>query len=140
VAKILDTRQLVINRGAADGVQVGMRFAVLDPGSAEVIDPDTNQPLGELPRPKVQVEVVRVEGRFSVARTFKSRRVNVGGVGGLTAFGGIFDAPRFETQYETFKIDDAASQPLDERDSFVKVGDPVEQILSGEESPPSQLD
>src|SRR4051812_26924278 len=81
VARILNARELAINRGAAHGVQEGMRFAVLDDSGEDIQDPDTGEILGSVVRQKVDVEVFSVQDQLSLARTFKSRRVNVGGAG-----------------------------------------------------------
>ena len=37
--------------------------------------------------------------------------------------------PNWETKYETLKTDEKTWEDLDERESFVKVGDPVVQVL-----------
>ena len=79
VARILDTRNLVINLGATHGVVVGMYFDVLDPKGEDIRDPDTHEILGSLERPKVRVQIVKTEDRISVASTFKKKTVNVGG-------------------------------------------------------------
>lgn len=70
VAAVLNTRELVINRGADAGVTVGTKFAVL--GAQEVTDPDTNRPLGSLHREKIRVEVVEVQDNMAVARTYET--------------------------------------------------------------------
>lgn len=74
VAKILNSREIVINKGAADGVKTGMRFNVQEQETA-IMDPDSKENLGQLMRPKISVEVMDVESRFSVARTFETYRV-----------------------------------------------------------------
>ena len=64
VARILNARELVINRGTEHGVEIGMRFEVLDPKSEDVADPDTGEVIGSVYRPKVNVEVVFLEPRM----------------------------------------------------------------------------
>lgn len=133
VAQILNERELVINRGSCDGVALGMKFAVLDPRGQDIKDPDTGDPLGSLHRPKVEVQVTRVEERLAVARTFKYREVNVGGRGldsaALGGVAGIFAPPKYVRKYDTFRSEDALWKDLPEDESYVKLGDPVEQIL-----------
>ena len=134
VARILSSRELVINRGTDDGVSVGMRFAVLDPAGENIHDPATNEILGSLQRPKVQVEVTQAGPRISVAKTYRFSEVNVGGTGtslGFLTMGSIarqLVPPRFEKRYETLKTKDANPEPLSEEESIVKVGDPVVEI------------
>ena len=47
----------------------------------------------------------------------------------------LFQAPTWETRYETLKSTGAfesTSEDLDEKDSYVSVGDPVVQVIDGE--------
>ena len=74
VAKILNSREIVINKGADDGVKTGMRFDIQE---QEIIitDPDSKENLGRLIHPKISVQIMDVEPRFSIARTFETFRV-----------------------------------------------------------------
>ena len=58
VAAILTLREPIINRGSADGVQIGMRFAVLNSQGVDVKDPDTGELLGS-------TEIVKTVVRLS---------------------------------------------------------------------------
>lgn len=134
VARILTSRQLAMNIGKADGVAVGMEFNVLDPKGEAIEDPDSREVLGSLNRTKVRVKVVQVEDRISVAETFKSRRVNVGGVGpslglGMTGLARLLMPPVWVDRDVTLKTTEKTWEDLDESESFVKTGDPVVQIL-----------
>ena len=71
IAKILNTRELVLNRGFDDGVAVDMEFAVLEP-RLSIIDPDTQEPLGDLEREKIRVRVFETYPKFSLARTYET--------------------------------------------------------------------
>ena len=71
IAKILNTRELILNRGSDDGVTVDMQFVVLEP-RMDIIDPETNEPLGELEREKIRVRVFETHPKFSLARTFET--------------------------------------------------------------------
>lgn len=135
VARVLNSRELVINRGRVNGVKNGMRFAILESSGGVIEDPDTGEELGTVQRPKIQVEVSQVGERASIARTYRSRTVNVGG-SGYTMGGDIarlFSPPRYEQRPETLKASDAEWEPLSEWQSIVKVGDPVIQINVGDE-------
>ncbi len=130
VAQVLNSRELVINRGSEHGVAAGMKFAVLDTKARDIEDPITGETLGSVYRPKVQVKVFRVEPKLALARTFKSRRKNVGGMGvGGAAISRMFEPPKYVREYETFKTDASTWEELDEEQSYVKIGDPVEQLV-----------
>ncbi|MDT4848241.1 hypothetical protein FQZ97_823280 [compost metagenome] len=131
VARILDTRNLVINLGSNQGVVVGMYFDVLDPNGEDIKDPDTGEILGSVDRPKVRVQVIKVEERLSVASTYRKKVVNIGGRGvGLgNNLADMFLPPKHVTRYETLKTTEKTWENLDESESFVKTGDPVVQVL-----------
>jgi hypothetical protein len=140
VARILSSRELVINRGSSNGVKVGMRFAVLDSSGENVTDPDTGEVLGSVTRTKVEVEAVQVESHLAVARTFRYREVNVGGNPALAAAGQIsqmFAPPRYVKRYDTLKLSDADWEPLSEQDSFIEVGDAVIEVAGPESDQPT---
>jgi hypothetical protein len=124
VARVLNLRELAINRGDSHGVREGMIFDVLDPKAEDITDPETGEVLGSVYRPKVQVRVFSVEERLSLARTFKSTRVNLGGTG-LGGLAKAFEAPKWEERHETLKTNESTWQDLDESESIVKTGDPV---------------
>lgn len=129
VARILNTRELAINRGSADGVREGMRFAVLDDSGEDIQDPDTGESLGSVVRPKVEVEVFSVEEHLALARTFKARRVNVGGAGlGGSYLTRAFEPPTYETRYETLKTEEKTWADLSEEESYVNTGDRVKEV------------
>jgi len=131
VAGILTRRELLINRGKADGVEVGMRFAVLNRQGIDVKDPDTGASLGSAEIVKTVVKIVRVDGdHLAVGRTFRTIPGSPGVFGSLTAaalWAGTAD--RIET------LDTAAAvlkEELSPDDSYIKVGDPVVQSKGDE--------
>lgn len=132
VAKILNSRELVINLGAKDGVAVGMYFDVLDPNGEDILDPDTGEILGSINRPKIRVKVAKVQERLSLATT-KSYDINIGGIGVANigrAFSSMLLPPNIVTKYETLKTTEKTWEDLDEKESFVKTGDPVVEVVS----------
>jgi len=134
VARILTTRELVINKGSADGVGKGMIFEVLDPKAENITDPVTGESLGSIDRPKIRVRVQDVAEHLAVARTYRYASTNIGGRGlGSNPFGNLFDAPSYVRKYETLKTDEQTWEDLSEAQSFVKTGDPVRQVLNPEE-------
>jgi hypothetical protein len=133
VAKVLNARELVINRGEKDGVTVGMKFSVLDPKAENISDPETGEVLGSIDRPKVNVEIATTSDRLSIARTYKTKTINVGGRGVLAAnLGSALTPPKWVTQRETLKTDETTWEDLDEAESYVRRGDPVTQVFEME--------
>ena len=141
VAKILSPREIIISRGTDDGVEPGMHFAVLDPRADEITDPETGEVLGTIHRPKIEVEVTRVEPRLAFACTFALRQVNVGGLGiDWAARARVFgvrlpDPPRYEKRRETLNTDEPTWDDED-ADRSISTGDPVEQVLESDRLPP----
>jgi hypothetical protein len=131
VAQILTVRELVLNKGAADGVELGMRFAVLNKRGADIVDPETGQPLGSVELPKVQVKVIRLYDHLSVARTFRVFTTRAGPMYAANLLS-VFGAPP-TSRVETFRTDEHRLQDeLDEKESFVKIGDPAVQVVGDE--------
>ena len=126
VARILNSRELVINVGSKDGVTIDMRFDVIDTAE-DIMDPDTGELLGSVERQKVRVRTTRVQEKLSVASTYKTKHVNIGGNMGLASQ--MFMPAKWVTEYETLKSDDQTWEDLHEMDSYVKAGDPVVEVL-----------
>ncbi|HET9676404.1 MAG TPA: hypothetical protein VFP21_02745 [Solirubrobacterales bacterium] len=127
VAEVLNSRDLVINRGEENGVKQGMVFEILAPQGQDIRDPETDEVLGSVGRPKVVVKVVEVEAKLAVARTFKSRRRNVGGSDINQQWRRLLEPPRYVTEYDTLKTSERTWEDLSEEESFVKRGDPARQ-------------
>ena len=149
VARVLNAREIAINIGSIHGAQIGMYFDVMDPSYQDISDPDTGEVLGSIDSPKVRVKITRVEDKLSVASTYKSTRVNIGGIGsksttildatlGFDRLGKALMPPNWVTKYETLEITKEPPEPFDEKDSKVKTGDPVVQVLEIDE--PEQKD
>lgn len=134
VAAILNERELAINLGAKAGVKEGMKFEVLDPEPVQIVDPDTREPIGVIDKLKIKVKVIELQDRASIARTYETHQVNVGGTGPV--FGYLFRSlvpPKWETRVRTLRTEEWAFEPLEEKSSFVKVGDRVRQITEVQE-------
>lgn len=137
VARILNSREIVIAAGKVNGIRVGMYFDVLDPKGEDIKDPDTDEILGSLERPKVRVKVTKVQENLSIASTYKMEKINIGGngenLGNYVKTIGLFSEalmpPKYVTKYETLKTDEKTWEDLDEEESYVKSGDPVVQVL-----------
>ena len=130
IARILNAREVAINVGEEQGVERGMLFDILSLKGLGITDPDTGEELGSIELAKARVKIARVYSKISVARTFRSTRVNLGGPS--YSFSGLFQPPKWETQYETLRVNEAiepAAEDLDENDSYVATGDAVVQVL-----------
>lgn len=71
VAAILNSRDLVINKGANDDVSEGMLFQVTEP-NVLIEDPDSGVALGVLAMDKIRVRVFEVHPQFSLAKTYET--------------------------------------------------------------------
>lgn len=135
VARVNSDRELVINRGATHGVLVGHMFRIkASPVSIE--DPDTHQEIGHISPVKVVVRVSDVDEQFCIARTFRTRTVNVGGNfggSGINSLSSLLQPPKYETRVETLRRSPDEAY-LSAKDSIVRVGDPVEAIDSDEDA------
>lgn len=129
VASLINEREIAINVGTARGVTVGMYFDVIDAHDEEIRDPDTEEVLGSIERPKVRVRVTHVQEKLAIASTYKTESVNIGGHGGPWGpFARSLMPPEWIKKYETLRTEDKAWSPLYEEESYVKVGDPVVQV------------
>ena len=136
VARVLNNKKVALNRGVNDGVRVGMVFSILSPYGSDIRDPDTGETLGAVEMSKATVKVTDVQERLSVASTFRTKRVNVGGEIDIRPLSGVlermFEPPKWETRQETLRTDENAEADLSEEDRRVKTGDPVVQIIEPE--------
>ncbi len=121
VAAILSRRELILNIGSEDGVEIGMRFVILNRKGIDVTDPDSGEVLGTVEVPKTVVKVVRVDGpHLSVARTFRTVRGTPGIFGSsMASIAGMPSRP------ETLDITPGSSlrAELSEGESYIKRGD-----------------
>ena len=125
VAALLNDRELAINRGSIHGVQVGMRFKVLNDVPSEIFDPETGEEIGQIDHPKVRIEITAVHDKFAVASTFQETRVNVGGVGAGIAVAQIFAPPKWESRIEKLPAGEPTFLESAKESMRVKTGDKV---------------
>ncbi|NKX56282.1 hypothetical protein [Arthrobacter mobilis] len=128
VARLLDERELVINRGGEHGVMEGMRFRILSDKTYEVTDPDDDDVvIGELPITKTVVKVIEVHPRMCVAKTFRT----IPGTPGIltsTVWGSSFMGKSARTEEILIASDqEAFRDTLTADDLAVRVGDIAEE-------------
>ena len=133
VARVLNSREVALNIGSADGVAVGMYFDVMDAEGENITDPDTGETLGSIQRAKVRVRTIHVQEKLSLAATYRQRRVNTGGMLPGASFSKFLMQPEWVSEYETLKSTEKTREPLSEEESYVEIGDPVVQVIDNRE-------
>ena len=131
VAHIVDNRTVILSVGSENQVQPSMRFKIFSANKTKIIDPETKALLGELDRVKLRVKVIEVQEKYSIAETYEYTTVNKGGSynSSVLALNRMFQEPKLERSYKTFEIDKQDRKAIDEKDSIIRVGDRVEQII-----------
>ena len=123
VAAILSRRELILNVGHDDDVELGMKFVILNSKGIDVKDPDTGTVLGTVEVPKTVVKVVRVDGpHLCVGRTFRTIAGRPGLSAAVLGMSSIAGRP---SRTETLDIASGSSlkAELSEEESYVKPGD-----------------
>lgn len=128
VAKVLNDREVVLNRGSDHGVQLGTRFKVMDE-TEEIVDPESSVSLGTITREKVRVKAVHVEPLMCVARTYETyidsfRPSTFERILGEVTSGSV-------TKIKRIKADKRA-QPDDSEVTFIDIGDLVVEVTGDE--------
>lgn len=125
VAKVLSDREVVLNRGAKDGVKIGDYIGIIDEEASKVPDPDTGDELGELTQFKTSLRITQLSESLSIASTYRVRRVNRGGLGmGMKALemGRLLREPDWVDEPETMNVD-PESMAANQGTPVVAVGD-----------------
>ena len=133
VARVLNTKELALNIGSDAGVQIGMKFDFMSHKLEDIRDPDTNEVLGSINRPKVRVRVSYVDEKLSIATTFKKTTVNIGGTAQLmpsSAFAKALLPPNWVERNETLRTSEKTWDDLDESESYVKTGDVAVEVTA----------
>lgn len=77
IAKIISTKQVVVNAGSKSGLKVGDRLEIIDKfGTDPVIDPDTGESLGTLDLPKGNLIVSKVYPDMAIAESPKEPAIS----------------------------------------------------------------
>jgi hypothetical protein len=128
VAEVISDREVVLNRGSTHGVREGMYFAILNPDTQQVTDPETGESLGGIRAVNVTVVAVEVAPKLTLARTFRTKRVNVGGngVNWGRLLRGDNEEPNYVEQIERLTLRPDSPRRIDPSQSVVQRGDPFE--------------
>ena len=121
VARILNERELVINRGTEQGIQDGMKFSILEEAN-DIIDPETSEVLGSLTREKIRVKIVDVQPRFSVGRTYETYQART-----PSQYFGLLHTQTVN-KIRTINQPGTRDDPFGDVVGYVEVGDKVVQI------------
>ena len=125
IARVLNSREVAINLGSEQGVRPGMYFDVVA-RHEDIVDPDTNESLGAVERPKIRVQITWVQEKLSLASAL-AREVHVGGMP-IGEFSRLLMPPKWVKKYETLTTEETGGA-LDEKDALVRVGDTVVQVV-----------
>ena len=120
VATILNERELTINRGTESGVREGMIFKVVE--FPEILDPDTETPLGVLEHEKLRVKISEVHPKFSVGRTYETYQIP----SVFTALQSITARP--VTKVRTLRTRETSFSQGDQSPVSVDIGDVVVEV------------
>ena len=66
VAAVVNTQQVVINKGAQDGITFGQRFTLYELSDQDIIDPTTKESLGRLETIKGTGKIVHIQDKLSI--------------------------------------------------------------------------
>lgn len=120
VIRVMNNESLIVNVGSVHGINLGDEFAIL--GTTEtIVDPITNEELGDFYYTKETLEVVDVQSRYSILAKPSRRPSNVFG----------FPEPVSESSdnydFTPINIDPDEIKPLkDEKSMIIHVGDRAE--------------
>lgn len=86
IAKIIDTRSIVINAGINENIKIGDEFQIIGSKGPKVKDPDTGKELGTLDSIKGRVIITHVYAKMAIAEseTHRQKPANILGISGST--------------------------------------------------------
>jgi len=127
VAYILNERELVLNIGSKSGVSIGMKFKILSCKPTTIFDPITGKIIGEINREKVRVICTEVHDEFSICSTYRY-------IHNYQSIARMFEqmsGPSLnKEEIETLRVNSSDKPaPLDEIDSYVRIGDKCVELV-----------
>lgn len=109
VAKVIDEFQVVINKGRDDGLKQGDKYLVYGLGE-EIVDPVTNESLGQLELVRGRAKVVHLQSRIATLESIetyttpgKKRLVKRDGLNALMGYGNEEITEGSETHQDELK-------------------------------------
>jgi hypothetical protein len=134
IVAILNSRELAINLGTRNGVEIDMVFDIF--GKDILKDPDTGENLGTVRTRKGKVKVTTVKEKYSVARTFETYQE--GELPNWISASGSYPSiwtRSLITRVKILSYDESGleNRPIDESTIFVRIGDAVEYYFDDEE-------
>lgn len=127
IARIISPSLVVLAAGTDQGVQEGMEFVIYELGDT-VLDPETNEPLGQIEVIKGRLQVSHVQDRISHATTMGHSRTETIDPWSVTS-GAIISFPPKQvvtrTVYEELPVEGAVALEVDMK---VRVGDRVRSV------------
>lgn len=132
VAAIKDEYTVVLNIGAKDKVEEGMKFIIYSEGE-EIIDPKSKESLGKFENVKAKVKAINVAENYSTARSdeYESITIDPFGLNNVSLLANTFSVYSKEIN-KKLPLDEEAKKSFlkCDNDSVVRVGDIVKQIIS----------
>ena len=128
VAKVLNDREIVINRGTDHSVKLGTRFKLIE--TVEIQDPDTRDGIGTITREKIRFVVVHLQASMSIARTYETH--TFGSSSASQAAERLLQSIRPEAGMQ--RTDVKRIRPAGDGDEpvLVKIGDIVDEVTVDE--------
>lgn len=120
VVKIIDDMNVVINCGSNQNIEEGELFYILSDTKEKVIDPDTNEVLGEFNRIKARIEAITVFEKMSICQNASK----------ALPFADIIRSS-FDTEHRLgLNVDpeQISGGLFDAEDELIKIGDRVQSI------------
>lgn len=128
IIRVIGVRDVVVNRGSDDGIEVGDYIGIVDPNEEPVTDPESGADLGGLRIYKASLRISTLSRRFAVASTYKTTQTNVGGVMPDVDMGKFWSPPNFVTEMEKLELEDTSIQPIRPEEVTISIGDEFEII------------
>ncbi|EPD47506.1 hypothetical protein [Corynebacterium sp. HFH0082] len=123
IAKVLGNYDVVLDKGALDGINAGDYVAVLGAARESIIDLSSTQTRGVVNGFKASLRITQLTDFLAVASTYRLRRVNRGGYNVSSNMKKVFEQPRWENERESMQVEDSDDEFLDEGESTIREGD-----------------
>lgn len=132
IAKIIDTRSIVINAGIDAKIKIGDQLQIVGSKGPKVKDPDTGKELGTLDAIKGRVIVTQIYAHMAIAEAIKYRdksRFNTAFIQSTIPSSSIQDIIYGPEVQKDLPVDlDEITGGYEENNDPIRVGDIVERI------------